>query len=54
MLSPTVSSFRKFVSEEEGEKLGEVCILDDVNMIPKVIVGVDEFWWIFQTWQMDA
>ena len=29
MLSPTFSSSGNFLSGEEGEKLGEVCILDN-------------------------
>ena len=33
MLSPTFSSSGNFLSGEEGEKLGEICILDNVNMI---------------------
>ena len=31
--SPTFSSSGAFLSGEEGEKVGEVCILDNVNMI---------------------
>ena len=31
ILSPTYSSSGRFLSTEEGEILGEVCILDDIR-----------------------
>ena len=41
--SPTFSSSVNFLSRAGGEKLGEVCILDNFNMILEAL-SVDEFW----------